>query len=60
MPAKFLAYLMVLCFERRGPIQNTVARLKSNICPIKFWADYTLLSERIVTAYLKLHWSVTW
>jgi len=28
-PKIFLAYLVVLCFERRCPKQNTVARLKS-------------------------------
>jgi len=28
-PLKFLAYLVVLCFERRCPKQNTVAHLKS-------------------------------
>jgi len=28
---KFLAYVVILCFERRCPKQNTVARLKSNI-----------------------------
>jgi len=31
---EFLAYLVTLCFDRRYPKQNTVARLKSNIfCP---------------------------
>jgi len=29
MPPKFLAYLVILCFDRQCPEQNTVARLKS-------------------------------
>ena len=41
-PKNFLAYLVVLCFERRCLKQNTVARLKSKIfAPPKFWAGYT-------------------
>jgi len=39
----FLAYLVILCFERRCPKQNTVARLKSKfLAPTKkyFWAGY--------------------
>jgi len=32
---KFLSHLVILCFERRYPKQDTVARLKS-----KFWAGY--------------------
>jgi len=28
---KFLAYLVILCFEKRHPNKNTAARLKSNI-----------------------------
>jgi len=48
-PPKYLAYLVILCFERRYPKQNTVARLKSKIlappkffCPRKkLWAGYT-------------------
>jgi len=31
MPPQFLAYLVILCFERRYPKQNTVTRLKSKI-----------------------------
>jgi len=30
MPPNFLAYIVILCFERRCSKQNTVARLKSN------------------------------
>jgi len=38
MPPKFLAYLVILCFERRYPKQNIVARLKSHIlAPQMFW-----------------------
>jgi len=29
LPPKFLAYLVILCFDRQCPEQNTVARLKS-------------------------------
>ena len=31
MPLKYLAYLLILWFDRRYPKQNTVARLKPNI-----------------------------
>jgi len=31
MPPKFLEYIVILCFERRYPIQNTVASQKSRI-----------------------------
>ena len=38
---KFLEYLVILRFEKRYPIQNTVARLKSKIlAPPKVWAGY--------------------
>ena len=37
---KFLAYLVILCFERRDPKQNTVARQKQT-----FWAGYTTAVE---------------
>jgi len=37
MPLKFLVYLVILCFDMRYPIQNTVARLKSNILALKFF-----------------------
>jgi len=47
MAPKFLACIVILCFERRYPKQNTVARLKSNIlspkkclAPPKIWAGY--------------------
>ena len=42
-PFKFLACLVVLCFERRFPKQNTVARLKSKYLPPKnfgVWLRY--------------------
>ena len=38
MPPKALAYIVILCFERRYPTQNSVIRLKSNLLtPPKFW-----------------------
>jgi len=38
---KFLAFLVILCFEKRCPKLNTVARLKSKDLPPKiFWAGY--------------------
>ena len=41
MPPKFLEYIVILCFERRDPKQNSVFRLKSNILPPQhFWAGY--------------------
>jgi len=43
-PPKFLAYPVILCFEKRCPKQNTAARIKSNILahtnllpPQNFW-----------------------
>ena len=35
MPPKFLAYLVILCFERWCLKQNTVVRLKYKFCPPK-------------------------
>jgi len=38
-PTTFLAYIVILCFGRRYPKQNSVIRLKSNIlAPATFWA----------------------
>jgi len=52
MHPKFLAYLVVLCFQRRLPKQNFVARSKSKIWPIrKCWADYTTASRFAVSFY---------
>ena len=34
-PPKFLAHLVILCFERRWPKQNTVASLKSKDLPLQ-------------------------
>jgi len=45
-PPKFLENIVILCVERRFSKQNSVIRLKSNICPPKFfgppnfWAGY--------------------
>jgi len=40
-PPKLVAYLVILCFERRCPKQNTVARLKSiDFPPKKFWTGH--------------------
>jgi len=41
---KFLAYLVVLCFEKRCPKQNTVARLKSKYLSQKKFGLATLLA----------------
>jgi len=43
-PVNFLADLVVLCFERRRPKQNTVARLKLKNLPLKIlgWLGYRL------------------
>jgi len=36
--SKVLAHLVILCFEKRRPKQNTVARLKSNLlAPKMYW-----------------------
>jgi len=38
---QFLEYLVILCFERWYPKENTVASIKSKLLtPSKFWADY--------------------
>jgi len=40
-PPKSLAYFAILCFARRYPTQNTVARLNSkDSAPKKLWAGY--------------------
>jgi len=48
-PHKYLERIVILCFERRYPQQNSVIRLKSNIlvpnqffyCPPQiFWSGY--------------------
>jgi len=43
LPPKFLAYLVILCFVKRRPKQNTFARLKPNI------------SQKKILAWLR-HW----
>jgi len=43
MPPEFLEYLVILCFERRHPIQSTVASLKSRIWPPRNFRLATLL-----------------
>jgi len=35
-PPKFLEHIVILCFERQYPIQNSVIRLKSYILPPNF------------------------
>jgi len=42
MPSKFLEHIVILCFERRYPKQNSVISLKSNILRLtkNFWAGY--------------------
>jgi len=48
-PKKCLTYLVDLCFERRCPKQNTVARLSLTIFPSKkFWAVYVTDHSRIL------------
>jgi len=46
-PPKFLEDILILCFERQYPKQNSVIPLNSNICPPptflapkNFWAGY--------------------
>ena len=61
MPPKFLEYLVILCFERRYPIQNNVASLKSRIPPTpnflspppKFWAGYATGRSPCDALYLR-------
>jgi len=49
MSPKFLAHIVILCFDRRYPKQNSVIRVKSNILvlpnfltPPKFWTGYAI------------------
>ena len=56
---QFLAYLAILCFERRNPKQNTAARLKSQfLVPTKFWACYVtgevLQTKRFFRNFFKI------
>jgi len=54
-PTRFVAYLLVLCFERRYLKQNTVARLKSSILPPpNVWADYATGVWHCIRAGVKL------
>jgi len=48
MPVNFLAYFVILCFERFCLKQNTVARLKSNnLATKKFsWFCYCVAAGR--------------
>jgi len=52
MPAKFLAYLVILCFESQCPKPNTVARLKSKcLAPPKIflgWLRHWIKVEEIL------------
>jgi len=42
-PPKFLAYFVILCFEKRCPKQSSLARLKLKYLPQKkFWAGYAI------------------
>jgi len=46
VPPKFLEYLVILCFQRRYPKQNTVTCLKSNnLAPSNFWAGYATATQ---------------
>jgi len=45
IPSQFLAYLVVLCFERRCPNPSTIALLKSKYWLLpKFWTGYATAS----------------
>ena len=44
IPPKFLAYFVILCFDRQCLERNAVARLNSKcLSPLKFWATTQLL-----------------
>jgi len=43
-PSKFSAHIVILCFEKRYPKQNSVIRLKSNILTPQIFGLATLLS----------------
>jgi len=47
---QILEYLVILCFERRYPKQNTVARLKASILSPKI-----VLSPQTILGWLQ-HW----
>jgi len=52
MPPRFLAYLVILCFERRYPKQNIVASLKSKDLTLQtFWscnATYSRMGNEVM------------
>ena len=49
-PSKFLAYLVILCFDRQCPEQNTVAPFKSKyLAPQK---NLGLATLRLVTTFI--------
>ena len=55
-PHTFLAYLVVLCFERRCPKQNTVARWKSKYLPPKHFGLATPLDIiQLIGSIISLH-----
>ena len=51
MTPKFLAFLVILCFERQCPKQNTVARLKStDLFPLPDrWCHISRFNNRCIT-----------
>jgi len=52
MHPKFLAFYIILCFERQCAKQNTVVRLKSKDLPTKnFWAGYATACRYIHSAF---------
>jgi len=47
-PPKYLAYLVILCFETRCRKPNTVAHLKSkDLAPQTFWAGYAIAQRHL-------------
>jgi len=63
-PPKFLEYLVILWFERRYPIQNTVANIKSRILGWLRWYKENVLSyvycvESILASYVCV-FTLTW
>jgi len=49
-PSQFLAYFIILCFDRQCPEQNTVARLNKVFGPPKIFDLATLL---LVTTFIQ-------
>jgi len=55
VPPKFLEHIVILCFEKRYPKQNSVIRLKWNIlAPLKIFVLATLLRHTTLNVIVEI------